>query len=100
DLAVSGLVSPDGLTPSGLAASSLAGSAAGFSSLAGPAVAGSSLALSGLLVSFGSSAPGLPRLLRRCLADSLRPSGPRSPASGAAASAGLAPSPAGGRLPL
>ena len=45
----------------------------------------------GLAARLGSSSPGLPRLLRRCLADSLRPSGPRS----SAAAAGVCPSPAG-----
>jgi hypothetical protein len=68
DLADSDLPSPPGLSPSGLAGSLLAASLFGMSP-----VPGASLAVSAL----GSSL-GFPRRLNRCLADNLRPSGPRS----------------------
>jgi hypothetical protein len=67
-LAGSALADSDLASPSGLAGSLLAASLFGMSP-----VPGASLAVSAL----GSSL-GFPRLLNRCLADNLRPSGPRS----------------------
>ena len=85
-LAASDLPSPAGLIPSGLLLSSLMLSALALSSIPGSDFGNSS-------VLGGSSPPDLPRLLSRCLAVNLRPSGPRSRAACAGAStAGFAAS--------
>jgi hypothetical protein len=70
-LADSDLPSPPTLSLSGLLGSLLADSLFGISP-----VPGASLAVSAL-----GSSPGFPRRLKRCLADNLRPSGPRSTAA-------------------
>ncbi len=106
--------SPKDLAPSWLPDSTLVASLFGASPPDGSSLAASAFGGSlknSLNGSFeeslgASSPPGLPRLLSRCLADNLRPSGPRSPAacagtwpsapclapSGLAAASGLAPS--------
>src|SRR5215203_1098785 len=78
-LMASGLPSPT------LAVSLLGVSIFGASICAASLLGGSSLSTSALTGSLrgDSSPPGLPRLLSFCLADSLRPSGPRSLEAGA-----------------
>jgi uncharacterized protein YjbI with pentapeptide repeats len=72
DLADSDLPSPPDLSPSGLLGSPLADSLFGISPIPGVSLTVSAL---------GSSSPGFPRRLSLCLADNLRPSGPRSGAA-------------------
>jgi len=71
-LADSDRPSPPDLSPSGLPGSILADSLFGISPVPGASLAASAL---------GSSSLGFPRRLKRCLADNLRPSGPRSAAA-------------------